>query len=466
MSKLIEAEESGTLEPFDKDGDGEETSRHTFSRRCKTRTEEFFNDSSFHGILYPFASKSWIKRILWAVIILTAIGGFLIVSYINFSLLAREPISTSITLARKKEITLPAVTICSLSLLNITTVESGGFNIQGELNELFNDIMERSNIQTCKSHANRLASTTGQNISWGELIDIAQNNISALLMNCSFAGKKCSAEDFEPIHTIGGRCYTFNRVGSRVVKDTGIRQGLHLLLSPYYQFFSLEGDIGFRVVIHNPDELPRPESEGIVVGLNSSVYIGMKRIISIDKTKFSSGFQCRKDTYNQHQDLSIPGYTSYSPSSCQAQCLYEYVIKKCGCIEKNFYTPVSSLYSQLRTCGAPDLCCAVEAFYEVKESCDCPPRCETVEHSLTISSSTSNSDSVVINVYYESLILETRETTDSYTPWSLISDIGGNTGLFLGITLLSGVELMLLLLGFIKDCCCCYKNKWKQSSKL
>ena len=216
--------------------------------------------------------------------------------------------------------------------------------------------MERSDIQACKSRANRLASATGQNISWGELIDIAQNNISALLMSCRFAGEKCSAEDFEPIYTVGGRCYTFNRVGSRVVKDTGIRQGLHLLLSPHHQFFSLEKDIGFCVVIHNPYELPRPESEGIVVGLNSSVYIGMKRIKSIDKTKFSSGFQCLKN--NQHQNLSIPGYTSYTPSSCQAQCLYEYVIKKCGCIEKKFYTPVSSHYSQLRTCGAPDLCCA------------------------------------------------------------------------------------------------------------
>ena len=50
MSKLLqseEAEESGTLEPFDEDGDDEEPSRQScrmrrnFSQRCKTRTEEF-----------------------------------------------------------------------------------------------------------------------------------------------------------------------------------------------------------------------------------------------------------------------------------------------------------------------------------------------------------------------------------------------------------------------------------------
>lgn len=65
---------------------------------------------------------------------------------------------------------------------------------------------------------------------------------------------------------------------------------------------------------------------------------------------------------------------------------------------------------------------------------------------------------VGVNVFYESLILETRETEDSYTVWSLIPDIGGNTGLFLGFTLLSGVELLVLVVGLIKDCCCKKRN--------
>ena len=52
---------------------------------------------------------------------------------------------------------------------------------------------------------------------------------------------------------------------------------------------------------------------------------------------------------------------------------------------------------------------------------------------------------VDVNIYYESLIFERRKTTYSYTLWSFISDIGGNTRLFLGLTLLSWVEFMLLL---------------------
>ena len=239
-----------------------------------------------------------------------------------------------------------------------------------------------------------------------------------------------------------------------------MRQGLRLQLTPGDQEFSLGRDSGFRIVIHNPDELPRPESDGIVVGLNSTVYIGMRQVNSIDETQFSSGTSCKKDT-DPDQELSIAGYTTYSPSLCQEECFYKYAIDKCKCVERKLYTPVSSEYTEKRNCTAQDLCCEVQAFDEVEENCACPPKCSIVERILTVSSSTNFDEYgyVGMNVYYESLFLETRKTTDSYTPWSLISDIGGNTGLFLGFTLLSWVELVIFLAALIKDCCCGCKKQ-------
>ena len=446
---------SKTQVPFDYE-EGKEPIKPSWRRR----SEKFFNDSTFNGALYVFASKSWIKRIFWAVVVLTAIGGFCAITVLNIITLVREPIATSITLTREEELTFPAVTVCSLSLLNTTTLESGGDTVVNDLISLFDEVQLNSDISGCRFYANRLASNTGRNVSWGELTNIAQNDLSALLKTCTYQGKKCSIGDFEPISTVAGRCYTFNGPStnpSRTAQGTGVRQGLRLELSPDDQLFSLGNDHGFRIVVHNPDELPSPEAEGIAVGLSSTVYIGMRQVDSVDKTKFSSGHQCRNNG-NTDQELAFPGYPSYSPSSCQSACFYKHAIEQCGCIERMFYaTPASSRYSQLRTCTAPDLCCAVQAFDAVDENCDCPPRCSTVERSLTISSSTHDEGMVGVNVFYESLILETRETTDSYTPWSLISDIGGNTGLFLGFTLLSGVELLMLVVGLIKDCCsgCC-----------
>ena len=376
--------------------------------------------------------------------------------------LVREPIATSITLTRESQLSFPAVTICSLSLLNLTTLGSGGPTVIDDLDRLFEE--SATDLPACRGIANQIARNTGENISWGELTNLARNDLPVLLRSCTYAGKECSIDDFEPISTIAGRCYTFNRQSSepgRMSQGTGVRQGLRLQLSPDDQLFSLGRDQGFRVVIHNPDELPRPESEGIAVGLRSTVYIGMRQVDSVDRTKFSSGHQCREDT-SVNQDLTFPDYPTYSQSSCLNECGYKFLADQCGCIEPKFYTPRDgSRFSQLRGCTAPDLCCEVQNFENVGEICDCPPRCTTVERSLTISSSTNQDGLVGVNVFYESVILETRETTDSYTPWSLVSDIGGNTGLFLGFTLLSGVELLMLVMGLFKDCCCCRRKRQK-----
>ena len=430
----------------------------------KRRSNKFFEQSTFNGALYMFASTSWTKRILWMVVVLAAIGGFWYVTITHIIRLVREPISTSITLTRENKLPFPAVTVCSLSILNTTKLRSAGNNddngesVIDNLVDFFAEA-EGNNIPGCQSIASNLVSDTGFDVNWGELTQLARNDRSALISSCTFAGEDCT-NDFTPVNTVAGVCYTFNGPSTqptRTVRGTGIRQGLTLNLSPGDQLFSQTDDHGFRIVIHNPDEPPIPEAEGIAVALSTTTYIGMRQVTSIDRTRFSSGFQCRgENDPNIAQNLSFPGYSSYSPSLCQSECFYRYVADTCGCIEDDrlYTTAVNSPYNRFRMCKLSDVCCEVQAFREVEDSCDCPPKCETVQRTTTISSSTSDDGFVHVNVYYETLILETRETSDSYTVWSLISDIGGNTGLFLGFTLLSGVELLVLVVGLIKDCCC------------
>ena len=441
MSVDMELEKGGVEEPTKPD--------------CMKRSEKFFSDSTFNGALYIFARKSWLKRVLWGMVVLVAIAGFWAVTIVEILRLTREPISTSILLTREDKLNFPAVTICSLSLLNTTDLDSAGASVVDDLDTLF-ALSRDSDFPGCRTVANKLISDTGQNLNWGDLTFTAKYDLSAIIESCEFVGQDCM-DDFELVRTVAGVCYTFNGPSTqrpRSVNGTGIRQGLRLQLSQNNQHFSLRDDYGFRVVIHNPDELPIPESEGIAVGLNSSVYIGMRQVNSRDATIYSSGHQCRGDDYNTNQKLSFPDYPSYSPSACQSECSYVHLANLCGCTESGFYTPVSSPYDQLEPCDSLDLCCVVQAFDAVGESCDCPPKCETIARTVTVSSSTHNEGLVGVNVYYESLILETRETTDSYTPWDLISNIGGNTGLFLGFTLLSGVELLILVVGLVKDCCC------------
>ena len=438
------------------------------------KARKFFEDSTFNGALYMFDTGSILKRIFWGLVLLIAIGGFLAVTGWNFYQLARDPTSTSISLTRESELTFPAVTICSLNLLNITTLRvlfPTEDRIVSDMIKLFADV-RTNNIEACQSTARNLAANIGISPNWGNLTNLAKNELDKFLISCRFIGKDCTS-DFTPVSTVGGVCYTFNGPSAtppRTVEGTGIRKGLQLQLRlPEEDLFSLNNDSGFRIVIHNPDEPPRPESEGVAVALNSTTYIGMRQITSVDKTRFSEGFRCRgKDYQNPNQNLSFPRYSSYSPLLCQSDCFYSYIARRCNCIEdEKLYTPDTEPYTQLRKCNFSDICCEYQAFREVDDSCDCPPKCETVRHTTTVSSASNSLGRVNVNVYYESLITETRETEDSYTAWSLISDIGGNTGLFLGLTLLSGVELVMLVVELIKDrffpkSC----NKCKQNSKL
>ena len=94
-------------------------------------------------------------------------------------------------------------------------------------------------------------------------------------------------------------------------------------------------------------------------------------------------------SFHQEQDARNTAYATYSPSLCQEECFYKYVIDTCSCVERELYSPISNEYKEKRNCSAQDLCCEVQAFDEVEENCYCPPKCSVVERTLTISSSTN-----------------------------------------------------------------------------
>ena len=183
-------------------------------KRGKAR--RFFEDSTFNGAIYIFDSRSPPKRIFWGLVVVLSIGGFLAVTGWHISTLARDPTSTSITLKRENVLTFPAVTICSLNLLNVTTLRTASTSaitdqqIISDMIKLFDDVRYRNNIPACQTTARSLARTTGYNANWGNLTDLAKNQLATLLTSCRFVGRNCTANDFTPVSTVGGVCYTFN----------------------------------------------------------------------------------------------------------------------------------------------------------------------------------------------------------------------------------------------------------------
>ena len=424
---------------------------------CIEKCENFRDDSTCSAILYMFQDKynKYVKA-FWIVVVLLSAGGFVALTIYDIVKLSKEPISTSITLTRESELNFPAVTICSLSIFNTDTLNSviGGTNVSDRFIELFDEVQVKKDIPKCESIARGLVRDTKRDVNYGELTNLTKHNLANLLQDCRYVGSKCNASNFEEIPTLGGVCFTYNADNSVKAKGTGVRQGLRLQLKNGNQLFSLGKDHGYRVIIHDPDEPPRPEAEGISVPLNKAVYIGLREVKSEVKTRFSGEHhRCKKGSFDG--DLSIQSFTSYSPSLCENVCFYKHLADKCNCVEQVLYSANHYPYNNLPECNLIDLCCEVDGFEEVLQSCDCPPRCSTVDHTTRVSYSDNNyaENHVAINVYYETLVTESRETTDSYTVWSLISDIGGNTGLFLGFTLLTVVEFFIFLCSLIRDWC-------------
>ena len=431
------------------------------------RLKKFGDNSSLSAAVYEFKSKSIIKRLLWGLIVILAIAGFCCITGLSIKMLIDEPISTSITEMRQDELEFPAVTVCSLSFLDSAVLSNSVVN---QLIALFTAGQPPNvpPLTECISIANKITSDTGIDIGFGNLIlDLAKNDLISLIEQCFFEGNNCT-NDLKIVNTISGVCFTFNgpnkTAKSLNVQGTGVLNGLRLQIGNGYQAFTLNNNYGFKVIVHNRDEPPRPESEGVVVGLGNSLNVGMKQVTSTDKTQFYSGQDCVTNLDNPSNNLTFSEYSSYSRSLCLNDCFYTHIANKCQCVEREFYTPVQSPYTEMRDCGLTDICCEVYTFRTLKNSCNCPLKCKTVDRTLTTSSATNeHHERVGIHVYYESLVTEVRVTTDSYTPWSLVSDIGGNTGLFLGFTLLTIGEVLLLVLGLFSDCCCSScKKRFKQ----
>ena len=425
---------------------------------------KWLEDSSLSAVAYVFVkSNSYIVRIIWLVVLLAASGGFAYTTYDRIATLIRRPTATTISIEHKDELRFPAVTLCSLNLIRRDKVVDLLPQDPGLVN-LSNVIGLMENTAECKSAASKLASTNNFNGGWGNLTALTGNNISEILTTqevysrrndfCKFVGQDCGFHDFELTQTIGGLCYTFNgKAPFRTVKGTGVMQGLRLVLNPHDEQHSASffADDGMKIVIHEPDEPPRPNAEGISVPPDKSVYIGMKEVRTIEDTRYSSR-QCRDA--NDNRAFNFSRKYPYSTAACLDDCFHTSVADTCGCTEPLISTPDTSKYRQMRHCNLSDICCVKHEFFSVNQTCNCLPACNFTTRSFTISYSQSYWRTVQDNqtlsgahIYYETLNVETRTTEDSYTPFSLISDIGGNSGLFLGFTLLTLVEVLMWLTG-------------------
>lgn len=301
-----------------------------------------------------------------------------------------------------------------------------------------------------------------------------------------------------------GRCYTYGNLMDARLKATKPGDkggGLELVLNVNSENYIglLTPETGVKVAITDPDLQPLPDVDGILASPGTTTMVALKR----KETKRLKA-PYKSDCMDSYPDQLIPilaeATLKYSDILCQKACRDLYANKSCGCFE-SLDTPEAAGVTCTPMFVANEWSCLSKLFrinesnspYEKfqQENCNCKVACNTVSfdkmisqapwptkaHQSVLSRMSKNKklkalmksssehvrkNLVHIHVFYETFNVDVVEETADYSLTSLFSDVGGITGLYLGMSIVTVFELLECLCTTVKTLLVLKITKWKK----
>jgi hypothetical protein len=302
------------------------------------------------------------------------------------------------------------------------------------------------------------------------------SSLDDFLLMCQFASQPCNkTNDFEYyFDKINGNCFRYNsgKNGDMLkVVQPGINNGinLELLIEPVSENDNLFAtQHGFQIFITN-QQTEFVFSTGVQVSPGYSTNINIKREISSTPQKpFSDCINNLNSIDSYDSDLYRKTFISnpiYLEDDCKLLCFNKILHDTCNCTEPSF---IPYYDSNLFCLSYQKLDCEFKHYKKFIENddfskCDCPKTCKTITYSYSSSMSEYPTKSyayalmqnpmilrqfknktlatfdeirkrvISVNIFYNELA-ETLITAQPKTDIpSLVSNIGGILGLFLGI---------------------------------
>ncbi|KAJ8916854.1 hypothetical protein NQ315_005861 [Exocentrus adspersus] len=252
----------------------------------------------------------------------------------------------------------------------------------------------------------------------------------------------------------------------------GSKNGLFVVLQTKrsdIEYDCSSDESGYRVAIHLPSNIPEVTDSYFTVPLNQRVTGQI--VPSLIKT--SAGVKMfdptKRDCYFQ-SERTLKFFKIYTQENCLIECKANFILELCNCV--GFYMP---RYKDTPVCILEDIKCMELAeanftiFYinsqmtdqpEVKSevNCDCLPTCTDLTYSLEISQNNfmykprdssfqldEGYEYSILNLYFKSSHIETKERNELYGFSDFISNFGGLLGLFTGFSMLSFIEIIYFL---------------------
>ena len=324
--------------------------------------------------------------------------------------------------------------------------------------------------------------------------------LSDVLISCRFNYKKCTAQNFTwSFDSKYGNCYTFNSGfdANGVTTDieqsmlAGVNYGLKLEL--YVNYFEklaynlaniqLKG-LGALIRVGNSSYLTDHGKDGFLVSGGFRTDLTINREFKTILPKPYSNCQVESNSNRNNFDSAL--YTLiartdylYNRQLCLVQCYQQRVFQVCNCSNPDFL----SLFKEYATCN--DSTCGSNVLYSTEfnelfnDKCLplCPLECYHTFYKISSSSfklvgydyisaikknpnlsadflqrpidATTVRESIAkVNIFYDSLSFIESKESPQMDGVSLLGSIGGNLGLFLGVSLFSICELIEIVIEY------------------
>ncbi|KAM8939461.1 acid-sensing ion channel 5-like [Pelodytes ibericus] len=442
--------------------------------------QHFAISTSFHG-LHNLVNNSnngterTIRKVIWmSVVTFFTIMAFwqVCLRFINY---ISRPTTTSVTVQYVEDIEFPSVTFCNLNRFQTKAVTN--LSIAFFMWNIVSAVLHSPNSGNDVTDLHEVTDFLQRNQNFS-IKEFTKNNgfylNNSTLLKCSYFGIPCSEKDFEHIFTEYGNCFTFNHNGTPSRRASSAGSGLSLLFDIKQPEFTDEPSMGFvdagiTFVIHSSKTKPRFDG----LGLHSAP--GMHAHASIQH------FKTVMQEYPWGQcdpSLKLKYHEIYSTYGCLQECKSHYIQEECGCLP--FLLPgigtecdIQQLYN-----------CVSSALYRIEKldicsvgtyNSTCPVPCEETNYPTTISYSLFPSDKaaeyfstklsrnttymrdnlVFIDIKYHELNYKITKQQKALSPTELISDVGGQLGLFCGASMITIIEILEYLFTNLYWLCIC-----------
>ncbi|XGW21018.1 hypothetical protein V3C99_004183 [Haemonchus contortus] len=482
---------------------------------------DFANWSTVCGVPHIANARTRAWRVFWSVVFICMFSMFvyqlytMIVKFISFP----SNVNTEIFF---KEQAFPVVTVCNSNPYKFSAIlnQSNNLDTIKHLMDVYVGASSKSLTASDEYGLYELMNTDyeKEQRAWDALaleaaqlgeeqLNPALYTFGELITDCTFSGKKCSAADFTRIvDPIYGACYSFNEDStlSYSTSRAGMKFGLKLLITVSQQTTSMVKDFlpttkmaGARVAIHPRGVHAALDNNGINVG------VGYQTAISLVSTRT----QRLKEPYGKCVDTE-PDATNlyksnvYTLETCFYNCRQRETIKQCSCANPRFKKADSQLWC-LPTKANLDCLTSLRGDQASTtpnisplQDCNCGPPCSETSYLTTASISkfpaedyfvatdptqgvagscdnqnpTFNQDprrcrewyaknALLLQVFFETLKYESYTEVPSYGISPALNDLGGQAGLWLGLSVISVIEVCALIMMLILYCVTCGRLK-------